>query len=232
MPIQRHMPSDRARETENEDLPILIRFTFSAGEKSAYGPAIFIDRDGVINVRRAGGYVLDWSQFLFLPDIPEALKKLSSLQLPVIVISNQSAVGRGLMTSAALQQLTRRLQKTLIDHGARLTAAYFCPHTPEEGCLCRKPKPGLLRAAAADFNINLGRSIFIGDSKTDAQAALAVGCQPVLFGPGLNSSSEGMEWVTGLPVALTGKELFSVAADSLRAAKYRNLADLTVPDST
>jgi len=193
-----------------------MRILFSTGKRSVGGPAIFIDRDGVINCRRADDYVLDWSQFVFMPDIRKALRDLSSLQLPMIVISNQSAVGRGLLTPAALQDMTAQMQKTLLNDGVCLTAVYFCTHAPAEGCPCRKPKPGLLHAAAADFNIDLSRSIFIGDSNTDIEAARAAGCQPVLFGPGLNPSSDQLDWVKGLPIALTGRELFGVVHSRMR----------------
>ncbi len=209
----------------------MLRIVFSGEKVRPDGPAIFIDRDGVINCRRADDYVLEWSQFVFMPDMRKALRELSSLQLPMIVISNQSAVGRGLLTPTALQDITTHMQKTLLDDGVCLSAVYFCTHTPEEGCLCRKPKPGLFHAAAVDFNINLSRSIFIGDSDTDTQAALAAGCQPVLFGLGLNSSSDGMDWMTGIPVALTAEELFSVAVESLRVAETGQAGRSRVQDS-
>jgi D-glycero-D-manno-heptose 1,7-bisphosphate phosphatase len=211
------MPFDQALEIDQQAL-LLMRILCTAGSSRTRGSAIFIDRDGVINCRRAGDYVLDWSQFIFMPEIRGALRELSCLQLPMIVISNQSAVGRGLLTPAALQDITARMHKILVDDGVSLTAGYFCTHTPDEGCSCRKPKPGLLYAAAADFNIDLSRSIFIGDSNTDIQAARAAGCQPVLFGPGLNPSSDEMDWVAGIPVALTGRELFGVVVDWLRLA--------------
>jgi D-glycero-D-manno-heptose 1,7-bisphosphate phosphatase len=231
MLIQQPVPSDQAPKTEHLVLPILMRILFSAGNKSVSGPAIFIDRDGVINCRRAGDYVLGWSQFAFMPDIFKALRELSNLRLPMIVISNQSAVGRGLLTSTTLQDITTHMQRTLLDFGICLSAVYFCTHSPEEHCLCRKPKPGLLQAAAADFDINLSRSIFIGDSDIDIQAALAVGCQPVLFGLDRNSSSDGMDWVTGIPAALTARELFRVAVDSLRIAEVGQARRSRVQDS-
>jgi D-glycero-D-manno-heptose 1,7-bisphosphate phosphatase len=195
-----------------------MRIILSDDKRSVGGPAIFIDRDGVINTRRANDYVLTWSEFAFIPGIREALRQLSALCLPMIMISNQSAVGRGLLTPAALEEITLRMNQTLLTDRISFAAAYFCPHRPDEHCLCRKPQPELLRRAAADFNLELTRSIFIGDSDTDMQAARAAGCQPVLFGPGLSSNSESLHWMSGLPVAPTASELFEVAAASLIAA--------------
>jgi D-glycero-D-manno-heptose 1,7-bisphosphate phosphatase len=159
----------------------LLRIAFSEGQRDFPGPAIFIDRDGVINCRRPGDYVLEWSQFVFTPGIRPALHKLSTLGLPMIVISNQAGVGRGLLDLPGLREITTQMFQTLAADGTVLSAAYYCPHTPDEDCVCRKPKPGLLYKAAEDFNVDLSRSIFIGDSNTDVQAARAAGCASVLF---------------------------------------------------
>ncbi len=183
------------------------------------GPAIFIDRDGVINCRRPDDYVLDWSQFVFVDGIRSALKQLATLGLPMIVISNQAAVGKGLLDSARLEEITGRMQQALLADGAPLTAAYYCIHRRDEDCPCRKPKPGLLQKAAADFHIDLRHSIFIGDSDSDVQAARAASCQPVLFGPGVADASSApsrRERPASLAQALTVGELFAVAAKCLR----------------
>ncbi len=190
----------------------------TAGPKAAVkGPAIFIDRDGVINCRRPDDYVLDWSQFIFVPDMRAALKQLASLGLPMIVISNQAAVGKGLLDAARLEEITRQLQQALLSDGTPLAAAYYCIHRADENCPCRKPKPGLLDQAAADFHIDLAGSIFIGDSETDVQAARAAGCKPVLFGTGLKVASSALEWPQDVSQAVTAKELFDVAARRLQA---------------
>jgi D-glycero-D-manno-heptose 1,7-bisphosphate phosphatase len=160
----------------------LLRILFSELNRTAKGPAIFVDRDGVINCRRPGDYVLDWSQFVFMPGIREALQQLSSLGVPMIIISNQAAVGKGLLDPAGLEEITARMNEALLADGTSLAAAYYCTHRMEDHCQCRKPKPALLFSAAADFNIDLSRSIFIGDSHTDVQAARAAGCASVLFG--------------------------------------------------
>jgi D-glycero-D-manno-heptose 1,7-bisphosphate phosphatase len=209
----------------------LLRIVFSSDKASIGGPAIFLDRDGVINRRMHGDYVLDWSQFVFMPGIRSALKQLSSLGLPMIIISNQAAVGKGLLDPAGLEKITAQLHQTLLTDEVVLSAAYYCPHRSDENCICRKPKPAMLYKAADDFNIDLARSIFIGDSDTDVQAARSAGCQPVLFGPGLRSCSESQDWLVELPAAHAANELFNVALDSLQAAKATTSGDRDAPGS-
>lgn len=159
----------------------MLRILFSELGTRAKGPAIFLDRDGVINCRRPGDYVLNWSEFEFMPGMREALKQVSSLKLPMIVISNQACVGKGLLSSAGLEDITARMNEALLADGTSLAAAYYCPHRPDENCPCRKPKPGLLQSAAEDFKVDLSRSVFVGDSDTDVEAAGAAGCSSVMF---------------------------------------------------
>jgi D-glycero-D-manno-heptose 1,7-bisphosphate phosphatase len=161
----------------------VLKTLYAEASKTVRGPAVFIDRDGVINCRRPDDYVLDWSQFIFVPGIRDALKQLSSLGLPMIIISNQAAVGKGLLDTAGLEEITNKMHQVLTGDGTFLAAAYYCTHKPDENCVCRKPKPALLFAAATDFNIDLRRSVFIGDSETDMQAARFAGCASVLFDP-------------------------------------------------
>jgi D-glycero-D-manno-heptose 1,7-bisphosphate phosphatase len=193
----------------------VLRIIFSNGRANAKGPAIFIDRDGVINSRRPGDYVLDWAQFVFMPGIREALKQLAALGLPLIVVSNQAGVGKGLLDPSGLEKITARMQQILRDDGATLAAAYYCTHRPDENCICRKPKPELLHMAAGDFNIDLSRSIFIGDSETDVIAARAAGCRPILLGAGVGNGSNSPGWQSGIPIARTASELFDVAVKCL-----------------
>ena len=188
----------------------MLRFVFS-DIKPIKGPAVFIDRDGVINCRRPDDYVLNFSQFVFVPGIRAALKQLSSLALPMVIVSNQTAVGKGLLDTTGLEEITVRMQQTLLEDGTALAAAYFCTHRVDENCICRKPKPELLYRAAEDLGIDLGRSIFIGDSQTDVQAARAAGCKPILLGSGLRNGSGSTEWMADLPRARQPEELFDVA---------------------
>jgi D-glycero-D-manno-heptose 1,7-bisphosphate phosphatase len=194
----------------------LLRILFSELKSTAKGPAIFVDRDGVINCRRPDDYVLNWSQFVFMPGIREALKQLSSLGLPMIIISNQAAVGKGLLDPAGLEEITTRMNEVLLGDGTSLAAAYYCTHRIEDHCPCRKPKPAMLFSAAADINIDLSRSIFIGDSDTDVQAARAGGCKPVLLGSDGDACPNSSQWKAGLAIAPTSHALFQASENCLR----------------
>lgn len=198
-----------------------MRIVYSSQKCSCCSPAIFIDRDGVINNRRAGDYVLNWSQFVFMAGIRNALKRLALLELPIIVISNQSAVGRGLLTRSTLEEMTGYMREALLADGVPLKAVYYCLHKPDDRCSCRKPEPKMLYRAALDFNLDLSASVFIGDSDADTRAAQLAGCKPILFGPGLTECSESLEWKSRLPVARTADELYAVATDVLRSGFTR-----------
>jgi D-glycero-D-manno-heptose 1,7-bisphosphate phosphatase len=197
----------------------VLRFVFFEEKPDARRPAIFLDRDGVINCRRPDGYVLDWSQFFFVPGIRAALRQLSTLRVPMIVISNQAAVGKGLLTLATLHDITVRMQRALSAEGTILSAAYYCPHRTDEKCMCRKPQPGLLLAAAKDCGIDLPRSVFAGDSETDILAASAAGCQPVLIGSGLRGGEDAAGWAINVPTAPTPSLLFEVVHRALESIK-------------
>jgi len=205
------------RRSEWEPDSNLLRILFRELNDAAKGPAIFIDRDGVINCRRPGDYVLNWSQFEFMPGIREALKQLASLGLPMIIISNQAAVGKGLLDPPGLVEITARMNEALLADGTSLAAAYYCTHRIEDHCPCRKPKPALLFSAAADFNIDLSRSIFIGDSDTDVQSARAAGCASALLGSdiGLQPTS-----LSDLPAAHSAMDLYAAVAKYVQATEH------------
>lgn len=145
--------------------------------------AIFLDRDGTLNVERAD-YVKSIDELVMLPGALNALGSLSTLAIPIIVITNQSAIGRGIVAQATIDAIHAHLRALVGTDGGRIDAFYVCPHHPADRCACRKPQPGLLLAAAADFQIKLTRCIFVGDSITDYEAARTVGCQPVLVRTG------------------------------------------------
>ncbi len=146
-------------------------------------PAIFIDRDGVIN-RDRPDYVKSWAEFEFLPGVLNALRRLSVSPYTIVIVSNQSAIGRGLVTEETVEEIHFNMIQVIRKSGGRLDSIYFCPHTPDDGCDCRKPYPGLLLRAADDLNLDLPKSWFIGDSLRDLEAAIAVGVHPVLVRTG------------------------------------------------
>lgn len=193
-----------------------MRIVFGNPRRSTKTPGIFLDRDGVINHRIAGSYVLDWSQFVFIPGIREALKQLAALDLPMIVVSNQACVGRGLLTPSLLEGITAKMQQILSSDGAPIAAAYYCTHSREDNCECRKPKPALLLRAAEEFDVDLHQSIFVGDSNTDVEAAEAAGCRPILFG--LNPDARLTTVRPNLATAPDAGFLFEIATKCLPAS--------------
>jgi D-glycero-D-manno-heptose 1,7-bisphosphate phosphatase len=141
--------------------------------------AVFLDRDGVLNHNRAD-YVKSWDEFIFLPGVLDALADLAQTPYKVILLTNQSAIGRGLMTGSMLASIHRNILSVVSHHGGRIDGIYFCPHSPKDNCSCRKPKPGMLLTAAQDHEIDLSRSFLVGDAFTDIKAAMLAGCQPIL----------------------------------------------------
>lgn len=138
------------------------------------GGAVFLDRDGVINVDRPD-YVKAWSEFEFLPGTLEALRALAAGPLPVFVVTNQACIGRGLVAAETIEDIHRRMRETAAAAGGRIDGVYCCPHAPGDGCACRKPRPGLLQAAAAEHGLDLAASWLVGDNRSDLEAAEAAG---------------------------------------------------------
>jgi D-glycero-D-manno-heptose 1,7-bisphosphate phosphatase len=147
-------------------------------------PGVFIDRDGVINVNRSD-YVKRWDEFTFEEDALSSLKALAGSHFSIVIVSNQSAIGRGLMDVETVEEIHERMLNEIARNGGRVDAVYYCPHTPSDRCDCRKPKPGLLLKAARELDIDLARSFFIGDAISDVEAALAAGCTPLFVQTGL-----------------------------------------------
>ena len=145
--------------------------------------AIFLDRDGVINQNRPD-HVKSWSEFVFETNVLPALARLASLHLPIIVITNQACIGRGLVGQEVVEDIHRRMVVAVEKAGGRIDHVLYCPHHPSEECACRKPKPGMLLEAAQRWNLDLSRSFLVGDAITDIQAGWAVGCNTVLVKSG------------------------------------------------
>lgn len=155
--------------------------------------AIFLDRDGTIN--KYVGFLRNISDFDLLPGVAEAIKKINSSGYLAIVISNQPVIARGEVTVQELDLIHQKMETLLGIQGAYLDGLYYCPHHPDRGfegevealkidCDCRKPKPGLILKAAADFNIDLASSWMIGDGKNDVLAGKNAGCKTALIGEG------------------------------------------------
>ena len=137
---------------------------------------IFLDRDGVIIENRAD-YVRSWEDVEFLPGALKALAKLASTPYKIVVVTNQSAVGRGIITFDEAERINNQILRVIRQSGGRIDASYMCPHAPEEACGCRKPKPGMLLRAASELQIDLENSYMVGDALTDIQAGRRAGIQ-------------------------------------------------------
>lgn len=145
--------------------------------------AVFLDRDGVIN-RDRPDYVKSWEEFEFLPGVLEAFRVLASGPRQIVVVSNQSCIGRGLVSRETVEEIHARMTEAVRRSGGRIDAVYYCPHRPDEDCPCRKPRPGLILKAARELDIDLAASWMVGDDLKDLETAKAAGVRPVLVRTG------------------------------------------------
>jgi D-glycero-D-manno-heptose 1,7-bisphosphate phosphatase len=141
--------------------------------------AVFLDRDGVINEDR-DDYVKSWKEFIWIKGAKKAIKELNEANLLVIVVTNQSPVGRGIISSDVVKSIHEKIQGELKEMGAWIDAFYYCPALPEEGSPFRKPQPGMILQAQKEHHIELGNSYVIGDSISDIDAGLKTGCKTIL----------------------------------------------------
>ena len=142
---------------------------------------VFVDRDGVL-VRDRPDYVKGWGEVEIVPGALAALARLRSAGVRIFVATNQSAVGRGIVRRETVDDIHGRLARIAEAHGAPIDGFLVCPHRPDEGCACRKPKPGLLLQAQRERGFDLSTAYMVGDQASDALAALAAGCTPILLG--------------------------------------------------
>nr|WP_113868157.1 D-glycero-beta-D-manno-heptose 1,7-bisphosphate 7-phosphatase [Brenneria salicis]NMN90750.1 D-glycero-D-manno-heptose 1,7-bisphosphate phosphatase [Brenneria salicis ATCC 15712 = DSM 30166]RBP60210.1 D-alpha,beta-D-heptose 1,7-bisphosphate phosphatase [Brenneria salicis ATCC 15712 = DSM 30166]RLM30004.1 D-glycero-beta-D-manno-heptose-1,7-bisphosphate 7-phosphatase [Brenneria salicis ATCC 15712 = DSM 30166] len=171
-------------------------------------PAIFLDRDGTINIDH--GYVHEIDQFQFIDGVIEAMQELKKMGFALVVVTNQSGIARGKFTEDQFMQLTEWMDWSLADRGVDLDGIYFCPHHSEAGegeysqtCDCRKPEPGMLLSAQRHLNIDMVASYMIGDKTEDIQAGIAAGI-------GTNVLVR-----TGKPITEQGESLADGIIDSL-----------------
>jgi D-glycero-D-manno-heptose 1,7-bisphosphate phosphatase len=152
-------------------------------------PAVFLDRDGTINVE--AGYIRDLADLHLMPGAAEAIRKLNDLGVPAILATNQSGPARGYYPETWVHSLNNRVQELLQAGGASLDDMFYCPHLPDgtvaeytQDCRCRKPEPGMLEDAAAKHGIDLSLSYMIGDKSTDVEVGQKAGCRTVLLRSG------------------------------------------------
>ena len=125
-------------------------------------------------------YVKSWDEFEFLPDSIDAMKLLSQHGYKIFIITNQAGIARGKMTENDLKEIHSNLERELEKKNVKIEEVYYCPHGWDDGCECRKPKPGMLFQAAREHDLDLSKCVFIGDDERDQQAGDAAGCRTLL----------------------------------------------------
>ena len=178
--------------------------------------AVFLDRDGTLSVDSA--YPARYEEIAIYPESYEAVKKLNRAGLLTVVVTNQSAVGRGLLTEDGLKDIHSRLCASFTGHDSRLDAIYYCPHYPlsddphyRKECDCRKPNSGLALRAAADLGIDLGSSYMIGDKTEDVIFGLNIRAVPVLVLTGSGRESLAQLRERGLETAFVAETVLQAA---------------------
>lgn len=141
---------------------------------------VFLDRDGVIN-RDAKDYVKSIREMIFIPGSLEAIRRLTRREISVFVVTNQSAVGRGMITERTLLEMNAHLKACVKRSGGEIMDIFYCPHAPEAGCGCRKPRPGMIEDACARYDIDLSTATLIGDSARDIECARNAGCKRAIL---------------------------------------------------
>ena len=179
-------------------------------------PAIFLDRDGVI-IKNRNSYVRDWAHVCFYKRSLDAILKLSSTSYKIVLVTNQSAVGRGLISISTADEINRRIVDQIKKSGGRIDGVFMCPHQPDDMCFCRKPQPGLLFEAAKALSIDLKRSILIGDAISDIQAGQNAGIERTI----LVLTGRGRMQLT--QPAVRNLQPFDVFQSLSHAVNHRNL---------
>ena len=157
---------------------------------------VILGRDGILNIYRED-HVKSPDEWEPIPNALEAVARLNHAGWHTVVATNQSGIGRGMIDMASVNTVHQRMMQRLAEAGGRLDAVFFCPHTPEDDCDCRKPKPGLMKQIAQRYGIELRTVPMVADTLRDLQAAHAAGCEPHLVR-------------TGRAAALTDKQVVEI----------------------
>ena len=156
---------------------------------------VILDRDGVINFD-SEDYIKSPDEWRPIPGSLEAIARLCRANFRVVLATNQSGIGRGLLDVDMLNQIHQKMITQVQEKGGKIDAIFFCPHAPKDHCSCRKPEPGLLLEASKRLRVPLTGIPFVGDSQTDVEAAQAVGAQPILVKTG-NGHATYEAWLAG-----------------------------------
>ena len=177
---------------------------------------VILDRDGTIN-SDSDEFVKTPEEWLPLPGALEAIARLNHAGWRVVIASNQSGLGRGLFDVASLNAMHAKMLKLLAVQGGRIDAVFYCPHTAEEHCHCRKPQPGLFEQIGMRFGVPLKGVPTVGDSLRDVQAGAAAGCEPHLVLTGKAAKYRDMPLPEGLPPGTQVHQDLSAFADFILA---------------
>jgi histidinol-phosphate phosphatase family protein len=170
-------------------------------------PAVFIDRDGTLIIERE--YLSDPSLVKLERNALSGVSLLAALKIPLVVVTNQSGIGRGYFKRADAEAVNRRVAELYRIKGVEFGGWYVCPHSPNDGCDCRKPKIGMAQVAKGDLDIDLARSVVIGDNRSDVEFAVNMGGRGVLVLTGHGKKHEDWALSAG----------YAVCADLFEAAK-------------
>jgi len=178
--------------------------------------AVLLDRDGVINFD-SPGYILTPGQWRPIPGSLEAIAKLTSANIPVAIVSNQSALGRGMLDQETFQTIHAKMMLAIEEMGGEIAHTAYCPHAPEDECDCRKPKPGLIDETLARLKMSnqVEAVVLFGDSVRDVQAAMAAGVTPMLVQTGYGDATAILEQSRQLMPDIRHFSDLAAAVDSL-----------------
>ena len=184
-------------------------------------PALFLDRDGVI-IENRSNYVRNWTQVKILPKALLALAKVSTSSYKIVLITNQSGIGRGFIPLETALEINERLIEIIGQAGGRIDRVYMCPHKPSDRCNCRKPKPGMILQAARDLDLDLENSVLIGDALTDIQAGRSAGVGRVaLVRTGRGAQQERSELIANMQPFPIYNNLASALQDLIQSNSQR-----------
>lgn len=179
---------------------------------------IILGRDGILNWFRED-HVKEPSEWEPIPGALEAVAKLNHAGWHVVLATNQSGIGRGMIDMASINAVHLHMMKLLAAAGGRIDAVFFCPHTPEEHCACRKPLPGMMQEIAQRYGVDLKTVPMVADTLRDLEAARAAGCPPHLVRSGrasLVSDAELAQWATAVPQTTVHDDLAAFARHLLQ----------------
>jgi len=180
---------------------------------------VILDRDGTINAD-SDQFIKSPDEWQPLPGALEAIAKLNHAGWHAVIASNQSGLGRGLFDVASLNAMHAKMHKMLSAQGGRIDAVFYCPHSPDENCSCRKPKPGLFEQIADRFGVDMKGVPVVGDGLRDLQAGAAAGCEPHLVLTGKGAALKGQPLPPEYPPGTRTHNDLAAFADWLIAARH------------